>query len=353
MSDTTGNFSSARYGSKRPLRFLSKRIQHQREVPLETPLKRRIEMWRSGNRGVSYKMYELSSTGTLNYLPDLARLETYFINSSLAKDILGSKLLFAKLLEPYLTVPNLLALIIRGAIFVEGRAGEGILALAERHGSIVLKPSSGSHGRGVRRLETHPLRLNGERVSESELQALVATLDNYLITETVQQAAYAQSIFPQTTNTVRVVTLIDPDTEQPFIARAVHRFGAKDTVPTDNWSGGGLCALVEIKTGRLGRAVKHIARTGGKLAWQSHHPDTGAAIEGVRIPHWAQVCEALLGAVRELPFLLYVGWDVAVTDNGFCIIEGNGNPDIDLLQVHGGLLSDPRVRRFYEHHRVI
>jgi glutathione synthase/RimK-type ligase-like ATP-grasp enzyme len=353
LSDTARNFSLARYGSKRPLRFLNKRIQHQREVPLETPLKRRIEIWRSGNRDVSHKMYDLSSTGTLNYLPDLARLETYFINSSLAKDILGSKLLFAKLLEPYLTVPNMVALVIHGKVFAEGRAGEGIVALADRHGSIVLKPSRGSHGRGVRRLETSPLRLNGERVSEGELQALVATLDNYLVTETVQQAAYAESIFPQTTNTVRVMTFVDPDTEQPFIARAVHRFGTKDTVPTDNWSGGGLCALVEIETGRLGRGVKHIVRTGGKLAWQSHHPDTGAPIEGIHIPGWAQVCDALLGAVRALPFLLYVGWDVAVTDNGPCIIEGNGNPDIDLLQVHGGLLSDPRVRRFYEHHRVI
>ncbi len=353
MSDTTRNFPSARYGPKRSLRFLNKRIQHQREVPFETPLKRRIEIWRSGNRDVSHKMYDLSPTGRLNYLPDLARLETYFINSSLAKDILRSKLLFTKLLETYLTVPKIVALVIRGKVFVEGRAGDGILALVDRHGSTVLKPSNSSHGRGVYRLEANPLRLNGERISESELQALVATLDNYLITEMVQQAAYAESIFPQTTNTVRVMSFVDPDTEQPFIARAVHRFGTKDTVPTDNWSRGGLCALMDAETGRLGRGVRHIARTGGKLAWQSHHPDTGAAIEGVHVPHWTPMCEALLGAVRALPFLLYVGWDVAVIDDGFCIIEGNGNPDIDLLQVHGGLLSDPRVRRFYEHHGVI
>jgi hypothetical protein len=298
-------------------------------------------------------MYGLSSTGTRNYLPDLARLETYFINSSLAGDVLRSKLLFTRLLELYLAVPKILALAVRGKVFVEGGAREDIPALADRHGSIILKPLDSSHGWGVYRLDANPLRLNGQRVGESELQTLVATLDNYLITEAVRQAAYAESIFPQTTNTVRVMTFVDPDTEQPFIARAVHRFGSKDTVPTDNWSRGGLCAVVDVETGRLGRGVKHIARTGGKLAWQSRHPDTGAAIESVYIPHWAQVCEALLGAVRALPFLIYVGWDVAVTDDGFCILEGNGNPDIDLLQVHGGLLSDPRVRRFYEHHRVI
>jgi hypothetical protein len=43
------------------------------------------------------------------------------------------------------------------------------------------------------------------------------------------------------------------------------------------------------------------------------------------------------------------GWDVLVTSGGEpVIIEGNGNSDIDLFQVHGGLLADPRIRRFHE-----
>jgi len=45
----------------------------------------------------------------------------------------------------------------------------------------------------------------------------------------------------------------------------------------------------------------------------------------------------------------YVGWDVAVDADGVpVIIEGNNNTDLDLLQVHGGLLADPTVRRFFE-----
>jgi hypothetical protein len=30
------------------------------------------------------------------------------------------------------------------------------------------------------------------------------------------------------------------------------------------------------------------------------------------------------------------------------ILEANGNSDVNLLQVHGGLLADPRIRRFYQ-----
>jgi len=32
------------------------------------------------------------------------------------------------------------------------------------------------------------------------------------------------------------------------------------------------------------------------------------------------------------------------------ILEANGNSDVNLLQVHGGLLAEPDIRRFY--HRV-
>lgn len=55
-----------------------------------------------------------------------------------------------------------------------------------------------------------------------------------------------------------------------------------------------------------------------------------------------------------LPFLNYVGWDVVVTDDGFKVIEGNNNTDIE-IQMHRrlGLLTQPRVQRFYEHHKVI
>jgi hypothetical protein len=43
------------------------------------------------------------------------------------------------------------------------------------------------------------------------------------------------------------------------------------------------------------------------------------------------------------------GWDVLVRADGTpVLLEANGNSDVNLLQVHGGLLADPAVRRFYE-----
>jgi hypothetical protein len=349
----------------RPLWFFKKLLEWQREAPLSTPLQKRIEMWRAGYRFESYTLYDLSPAHASEYLPDKVRFKTvsssttastFFINGSLARDVLDDKLLFTKLLSHKLNIPRILALIERGKIFTQGRNEDqqDALSLAEGYGSVILKPSDGSRGKGIYQLDWEPdLALNGRAVTPDEVQELTKKLDNYLITKTVQQAAYAKAICPVTTNTVRVVTLIEADTNEPFVGRAVHRFGTYETRPTDNWSRGGLCALVDLQTGVLGPGVKHAKRTGGKLQWRSHHPDTGEAIEGVRIPYWDEICEALLEAVRSSPFLTYVGWDVAVTDDGFFIIEGNKNTDMDLLQVHGGLLKDPKARQFYEHHRVI
>jgi len=340
---------STRYGRRRTLRHTKKRLEYQRELPFRTPLSRRLELWRGGYRDVSHTLYDLQDRADA-YLPDTARLDTFFINGVFARAVLHDKLLFTKLVGAAVNAPTIVALVERGKVFAAGRAST-LQEVAAEHPSLVLKPSAGTRGQGVYRLEAGTL--NGQGVTPEALDKLVNGLDDYLVTETVAQAAYARAIFPGSTNSVRVMTLIDPDTREPFVARAVHRFGGASTVPTDNWSRGGLCANVDLETGTLGRGVRHAKRTGGQLEWRTHHPDTGAPLEGVVVPRWQELCRGLLGAVKAFPFLTYVGWDVVLTDSGFCVLEGNNNSDLDLLQVHGGMLEDARVRRFYKHHGVI
>jgi len=81
----------------------------------------------------------------------------------------------------------------------------------------------------------------------------------------------------------------------------------------------------------------------------TEHPDTGAVIAGAELPGWQQVSDVVLRAAASVPFNRMAGWDVLVDAEGVpVILEANGNSDVNLLQVHGGLLAEPRVRRFYE-----
>jgi hypothetical protein len=82
--------------------------------------------------------------------------------------------------------------------------------------------------------------------------------------------------------------------------------------------------------------------------WFEEHPDTGAQIAGARLPAWDQVLQVVLRAAASVPFNRMAGWDVLVDAEGIpVILEANGNSDINLLQVHGGLLLEPRIREFY------
>lgn len=229
------------------------------------PLSKRVAMWRRGYRPVSYTLYDLSPARAGEYLPDKARLQTlyssraastFFINGPFARTVLDDKLLFTTLLSPQLPIPSILALIEKGETFVrEHTHKHDVLSLAEAHGSVILKPSDGSRGRGIHRpdLEPTPI-LNGRAVTPEQVRELTKKLDNYLVTEAVQQAPYAETICPVTTNTLRVMTFVDPDTHEPFIARAVHRFGSHETRPTDNWSRGGTARTSSSRRVRWGRA---------------------------------------------------------------------------------------------------
>ena len=352
------SFTAARYGPRRPLRFAKKLAAWQREAPRTTPLAQRLDMWRRGYRAAAYELYDLSPDAAENYLPDSSRLDIAFINGPFARNVLNDKLLFTELVGEVLEVPPIVALIERGEVYPVYAEGRNLTLekLVCEHRSLTLKPVGGTHGRGVHRLELREapnfgLHLDARPVSCAEVGDFSRTLDRYIVTPTVEQAAYARAICAETTNGLRVMTFVDPDTREPFVGYALHRFGTPATQPTDNWARGGLCCHVNLDDGSLGPGLKQPRWTGGKAVFHKRHPDSGAALEGVRIPRWRELCRSLVGAVETFPFLLYVGWDVVVTDDGFVVLEGNTNSD--LLQLGGGILKDPRVRHFYEYHQVI
>ena len=87
----------------------------------------------------------------------------------------------------------------------------------------------------------------------------------------------------------------------------------------DNFAGawtGNLVASIDLGSGALGAAWSDGAAS-------SCHPDTGAAISGFRLPHW-NVARALVerAALLFTP-LRAIGWDVALTEDGPVLIEGN------------------------------
>ncbi|WP_245779500.1 sugar-transfer associated ATP-grasp domain-containing protein [Halostagnicola kamekurae] len=219
---------------------------------------------------------------------------------------------------------------------------------------LVLKWFSGGGGNNVHFLEQRDgsYLYDGTEKTDAELAEVVGSLEDYLVCEFVEQADYADELFPTTTNTIRVLTMYDEQAQEAFIPIAIHRIGSSDSVPVDNFSNGGLSAEVDRETGLLSAGAEY--PHDGAVGWHDTHPETGAPIEGTAIPGWEAIRERLLEIASTFSHLPYVGWDLVVTSEGeFKIIEANSYPGVASLQVHRPLLAESRIRRFYRRHHVV
>ncbi len=327
-----------------------------------TSLKRfLIWRWRKGFKETSKSFFDAAHNAQgdyRHYMPDAAYRPLGLTNGMISRTLLNNKLLFEKVVGQYVPVPPTLAMIERGELFAPpGGAIRSFEALLEyiRTQPVALKPVEGAKGKGVYSLSWQDVPLlDGSPMQLDEVDKLINRLDYYLVVPWIQQADYAAAVFPEAGNSLRLITMRDPqDNHRPFIAAAVQKFGTRSSAPTDNWGRGALFAPIDLKTGVMGSGLEDPERTQGKPVWHNSHPDTGARINGLSVPRWSETITVLLDLLEAMPVFTYVGWDVLMTNEGFYVIEGNPAPGLGALQLARPVLTDPRVRRFAEHYRVI
>jgi hypothetical protein len=324
-------------------------------------LKQRLTAWRHGFLSESLIIYQMDRENFTDFLSDYARrVKTPDING-VHKSILENKIIFGRFFRSdVIQTPRVFFWLNGSTMFsIYGDNSTTvdameILKLCRDEGRLIIKPVGGGGGGDVFLLETedeNQIIINLVKTSFTDFEKFLKSQTNSIVTEFVEQHSYAENVFPLTSNTVRMVTMWDYDAGRPFVATAVHRFGRTTSIPVDNWSRGGLSAAIELDLGRLGKGA--VRPSHGQVEWYSAHPDTGQQIEGLKVPGWETVCDQILRASTLLPFVPYIGWDIVVTESGFTVLEGNNYSDVNLLQVHGPLLRQSRVKKFYEYHGVI
>ena len=208
---------------------------------------------------------------------------------------------------------------------------------------VIIKPQTGGGGFFINHLRANEdgIFLNNQRIDMPGLKDFCAKLKAFVITGYVEQADYAKAIFPGSTNTIRLVTVIDPKTNKPFIPIAAHKFGTSKTMPADNFSQGGLSASIDLETGILGKAALFPGKARLEMAFPP--PGNRCANRGAsKCPtERNQRPDALCGISLFHPSNTS-SWDIASTNDGFKVIEGNGFIGPHLIQVHRGLLRGPQ-----------
>jgi len=342
----------------RSARNLQRLVNREHHCPFPVPLGKRLWAWRRGFLGQSAVRYGLTDENYHDYVSDWARyIRTPRINGRFA-DALNNKIVFSRMLASYgCDVPEYYCLITRGRMIQIGdrypaATPDDVVASVLAGGHFVVKPYSGGSGVSVTVLSAVDGRIlmNGKETEPSAVRSLVEGIEEGTICSFVRQHEYASTIFPGSTNSIRILSMWDHDAHEPFIPFAGHRFGRPSSSPVDNCSQGGLVTAVDVGTGVLG--IAYAGHAESEMRAHETHPDTGAQITGVRIPHWDRVTSELLSLARGMSYIPYVGWDVVVTEEGFTVLEGNNYPDLG-HQFMFGLLEDPMTRAFYEAHDAI
>ena len=65
------------------------------------------------------------------------------------------------------------------------------------------------------------------------------------------------------------------------------------------------------------------------------HPDSGITIKGFQVPKWDELVQMVEDLMNEMPEYGYVGWDLVLTPNGWCVMEGNYSGEFSFQFING------------------
>lgn len=193
----------------------------------------------------------------------------------------------------------------------EHTAKEELAAFTQGKGPLFIKPLEGSSGVGIERAEPADF---------ADTDAFLKRLRDkgaLILEETVIQHQELSRLYPGSVNTVRIATLLGEKAQG--IVYAFLRIGNGRVM--DNVDAGGMAARVDLETGVINSVAAD--KQGHEF---SSHPMTGEAITGFQVPFFEEAKAICLQAMTRVPQVAFVAWDVAITPEGPCFIEGNSFP---------------------------
>ena len=213
----------------------------------------------------------------------------------------------------------------RELILLTGKYDKELFAsFTSRHKSFIVKPYNGSGGRGI------SIYHSKDYLSVDELFAAVMSKGAVVCEELIVQAKEMAVLHQGSVNTCRIPTVRVGD--EVIVFHPCLRMGSGNAV-VDNASSGGIIAPIDATTGIVvmrGEDEKHNSYI--------RHPDSGVIIPGFVIPHWNEVVSLVTEMAKVVSGNQYCGWDVAFTDAGWVMVEGNPRGQfIEQYATHKGI----------------
>lgn len=220
------------------------------------------------------------------------------------RDILDDKTKFYKAYQPFFVhvVSDLHGLQTQPELILK--------LLSNPSGKLVFKVADGKCGAQVL------IKSVGE-FNESSLIGFMKQGGYDLVEEFIMQHPALNALSPSAVNTVRIFTQLNSKGKVEVLG-CRQRISVNSQV--DNMAAGNLAAPIEEGSGIIAGPGVYSDITKSD---ESSHPVTGIPITGFQVPYWKEILSIVKAASLAHPQNRSIGWDVAITEKGPGLIEGN------------------------------
>ncbi len=217
--------------------------------------------------------------------------------------------------------------------------------IIEKNFRVFCKETTGEGGQGAFVLDVNhgKILISGVSATLDELRIKFGS-STYIMQEQIKNHHLLREIYPNSLNTLRLHTILNKDGSVDFFS-AVQRFGAHGSI-VDNGCFGGMFVGVNEK-GVLNEFGCHEPHTGYKqLIIHNSHPDTGKNFAGLQLPFWEQILETAKTFHKFMYGIPSLGWDIAITEDGFCFTEAGEDWEMAFDQA----VNRGQRQHFYDTH---
>ena len=240
--------------------------------------------------------------------------------------LFNDKLSFNKIFKEYLG---------REFLDISEASLDDFAAFCKGKEKIFAKPNDSCSGKGIYR--------NFIIDKDTDLKELYGYLkDNHLFVEdSIVQHEKMSMLHPSSINTVRVTTVLDKK-DEAHAMYALQRIGIGD-MSVDNVGSGGVYTVLS-EDGR----IKNPCWSDKTISTYTEHPTTGMNLIGFEVPYFKEALELCKKAAQVEKHIRYVGWDIAISDKGPVIVEGNPLPGYDMPQNYFVTNKDTGLKPAFE-----
>lgn len=185
-----------------------------------------------------------------------------------------------------------------------------LVKMLSNSSKLVLKSRNGKCGNGIEIIKSAGF-------SPEQVLGKMRESGNDLLEEFVVQHEEINRLSSSGLNTLRVITQVNSMNQVDFLGARL-RITVNSGI--DNLAAGNLAAFVDMNTGKITRNAVYSDITKASVGF---HPITKQEFIGFKIPYWEETIKMVEAAALLYPENRSIGWDVAITNKGPELIEGN------------------------------